>query len=157
MELTKNKLAELFGIDARTMGSRLAELDINPVDKNAAFKKYKVSDVYKATHNNVVSESEKGAYVVEELAPKDRKDHFASEKGRLEVEKMKRELIEFKEAMDGYSDLAMDFSNFFGTLIDNLELKGVSPEAIEYLEKQIDQQRDIFANREFIEIDIQNS
>lgn len=144
---TINKAADALGIDRRTIKKRLAAAGTKPVSESKGFHTYFLGEIAKACFANEQRESR---YEVENLGPKDRADHFMSEKRELEVLEKKRELVPYDEAAEKYAELGQTFAKFFPTFIDDLEQAGLfNIEQLEMMQNLCDQQRTIFAESEF--------
>lgn len=144
---TANQASKALGKDARTIQKRIEAANLKPVGTKNGGKIYPLSDIAQAVFSK---ETTAGGYDVSTLTPKQRKEHWDAEKRETEVALLRGDLIEVDKAAAKFSEMAKEFSDFFTTSVDNLEQSGqFTTEQLVILEKAFDEQRRIFADKEF--------
>lgn len=144
---TANQASKALGKDARTIQKRIEAANLKPVGTKNGGKIYPLSDIAQAVFSK---ETTAGGYDVSTLTPKQRKEHWDAEKRETEVALMRGDLIEVDKAAAKFAEMAKEFSDFFTTSVDNLEQSGqFTTEQLVILEKAFDEQRRIFADKEF--------
>ncbi len=144
---TANQAAKALGKDSRTVQKRIQAANLKPVGSKNGGPTYALADIAQAVFSK---ETTAGGYDVNTLTPKQRKEHWDAEKRETEVALLRGDLVEVDKAAAKFAEMAKEFSDFFTTSVDNLEQSGLfTVEQLIVLEKLFDEQRQLFADKEF--------
>lgn len=138
-----SRLAEAFGIDRRTVKSRLMDAQVPNVGEVRGSPVYDLKLAGPALFSSPSSSSPDALHDPSQMPPKERKDWFDSEKGRIWLEKELRQLIPEYEVTSVYAALVKTVIQQLETLPDRLERDaGMTPQAVSMVQKIIDDLRD---------------
>ncbi|UIN00033.1 DUF1441 family protein [Yersinia ruckeri] len=147
------KIAEAFRLDRKVVKKRLLEANIPIAGEFRGNAIYALSDVGPALFGpQAVDEDIQARQDPNKMDPKDRKDWFDSEKGRIWLEKELRHLIPHNEVISVYSSIAKSALQVLETLPDRLERDAaLSPAAVLVTQSIIDSVRDDLALKTYQE------
>lgn len=147
------KIAEAFRLDRKAVKKRLLEANIPIAGEFRGNAIYALSDVGPALFGpQAVDEDIQARQDPNKMDPKDRKDWFDSEKGRIWLEKELRHLIPHNEVISVYSSVAKSALQVLETLPDRLERDAaLSPAAVLVTQSIIDSVRDDLALKTYQE------
>ncbi|MEG1466324.1 MAG: DUF1441 family protein [Hafnia sp.] len=134
------KIAEAFRLDRKVVKKRLLEANIPVAGKMRGNPVYALSDVGPALFApQGCSDGVEGFQDPEKMMPKERKDWFDSEKGRIWLEEKQRLLIPESEVFGVYAATVKTTVQLLETLPDKLERDaGMLPKAVEVVQKVVD-------------------
>lgn len=145
-----NQLAGMTELHRQTVANRLKDVPLAP-GSNQKNKLYLLTDVIKILMTQPMSEAG-GHQDPNKMTPKERKDWFDSEKGRIWLEKELRHLIPHNEVISVYSSVAKSALQVLETLPDRLERDAaLSPAAVLVTQTIIDSVRDDLALKTYQE------
>lgn len=137
-----SRLAELLGMDRKTVSRRIADANIAPSGKRDG---YPVYDGRKACEACLLPQSfgdESGPVDPRNLKPMERRAWYQSERERMAVEAEARQLIPAIEVQTEMAELVRTFVQFLDTLPDQLERDvAMTPEQIDAMGRAITKQR----------------
>lgn len=139
------KIAEAFRLDRRSVKNRLLEANIpiaGTVKGNPVYALHQVAPVLFGQLNTGDAAANQNP---DDMTPKERKDWFDSEKGRIWLEKELRQLIPVHEVTAVYSALMKASVQVLETLPDVLERDAaLTPSAVAVVQDTIDKVREGF-------------
>lgn len=148
LTLTISQMAELTGIHRSTISGRLKNLPLAP-GSNEKRKSFRIADVLTALFKTPVSDS-CGDLTPESMTPKERKDWYDSEKGRIWLDREQRRLIPADEVVSVYSVLVKTTVSLLETLPDVLERDAaLPPDAVHRVQSVVDTLRDDLQSRSY--------
>lgn len=137
-----SRLAELLGMDRKTVSRRIADANIAPSGKRDG---YPVYDGRKACEACLLPQSfgdESGPVDPRNLKPMERRAWYQSERERMAVEAEARQLIPAIEVQSEMAELVRAFVQFLDTLPDQLERDvSMTPEQVDAMGRAITKQR----------------
>ena len=137
-----SRIAEAFGMDRRTVKSRIDAAGVMPAGTRKGNAVYALADIGPALFGDTQQQAF-GVMSIEDMLPKDRKDWFQSENERLKYEKEIRQLIPSHEFAREISKLARGVVNTLDMLPDLLERDvGLTPDAINRVVEALDGARE---------------
>ncbi|MFP2504487.1 DUF1441 family protein [Enterobacteriaceae bacterium RIT711] len=144
------ELGDLCGSSRDTVRARIKALGIKPVDKNAqGHGLYRASDLLMLRPVGEESDIENDPA---KMSPKDRKDWFDSEKGRVWLDKEERKLIPASEVVTVFSSITKSAVQILNTLPDILERdEALPPKAVAKVQRIIDSLRNSMAEKTYAE------
>lgn len=147
------KIAEAFRLDRKVVKKRLLEANIPIAGKVRGNAVYALSDAGPALFKpHGIDDEVEALQDPNKMSPKDRKDWFDSEKGRIWLEKELRHLIPHNEVISVYSSVAKSALQVLETLPDRLERDAaLSPAAVLVTQSIIDSVRDDLALKTYQE------
>lgn len=142
------ELGELCGYGRDAVRARIKALGVMPVTKNAqGHGLYRAADVLMLRPVNEASDVETDP---SRMAPKDRKDWFDSEKGRVWLDKEERRLIPASEVVTVFSSITKSAVQVLNTLPDVLERdEALPPAALARVQRIIDALRNSMADKTY--------
>ena len=145
------ELGELCGCNRDTVRARIKALGIEPVAKNAqGHGLYRASDLLMLRPVDEAPDIETDP---SRMSPKDRKDWFDSEKGRVWLDKEERRLIPASEVITVFSSITKSAVQVLNTLPDILERdEGLPPSAVAKVQKTIDALRESLADKTYTSV-----
>lgn len=142
------ELGDLCGCSRDTMRARIKALGVEPVSQNAqGHGLYRASDLLmlRPVDDDLDIETDPAR-----MSPKDRKDWFDSEKGRVWLDKEERRLIPASEVITVFSSITKSAVQVLNTLPDLLERdEGLPPLAVARVQKIIDTLRNSLAEKTY--------
>ncbi|MDZ5641658.1 DUF1441 family protein [Enterobacter sp. A103] len=138
-----SKLAEAFGIDRRTVKSRLAEARVPVVGNVRGSPVFELKEAAPALFRPTSSLDPDDLHNPNTMPPKERKDWYDSEKGRVWLEKELRQLIPEHEVTSVYAAAIKAVVQQLETLPDRLERDaGMMPKDLAMVQNTIDDLRE---------------
>lgn len=132
-----NQLAAMTELHRQTVANRLKDVPLAP-GSNEKKKLYLLTDVIKILMAQPTSEVAEHQDP-KKMTPKERKDWFDSEKGRIWLEEKQRLLIPESEVFGVYAATVKTTVQLLETLPDKLERDaGMLPKAVEVVQKVVD-------------------
>ncbi|HEY3589337.1 MAG TPA: DUF1441 family protein [Buttiauxella sp.] len=145
-----SRLAEAFGIDRRTVKSRLAEGRVPVVGEVRGSPVFDLKDAAPALFRTSPSQDPDVLHDPSQMPPKERKDWYDSEKGRIWLEKELRQLIPEHEVTSVYAATIKTVVQQLETLPDRLERDGgMTPKGLAMVQETIDDLRDALFERTY--------
>jgi hypothetical protein len=137
-----SRLAELLGMDRKTVAKRLADFNVPPAGKRDGYPVYDGRQACEACLLPQTLAGEDGPLDPRQMKPMDRRAWYQSESERMSVETKAGQLIPAGEVEAGYADMARSFVQFLDTLGDQMERDvGLTAEQVEAVNKSIAKQR----------------
>lgn len=137
-----SRLAELLGMDRKTVSKRLAECNVPPAGKRDGYPIYDGRQACEACLLPQTLAGEDGPLDPRQMKPMDRRAWFQSERERISLEADARQLIAAGEVESEMAELVRGFVQFLDTLGDQLERDvGLTAEQVEAANKSISRQR----------------
>jgi hypothetical protein len=142
------ELGELCGCSRDTVRARIKALGIEPVAKNAqGHGLYRASDLLMLRPIDEAPDIETDP---SRMPPKDRKDWFDSEKGRVWLDKEERRLIPASEVITVFSSITKSAVQVLNTLPDILERdEALPPSSVAKVQRIIDVLRNSMADKTY--------
>lgn len=135
--LSINQAADEFGHDRRTVTKRIAELQIQPVDKRNGHPVYRLKDLLAMERTTPDGEQDPN-----KMSPFERQAHFKAEAERLKVDLQRGALLKREDVETEWSRVLKVISLDLSTIVDVLERDlGLDPLVLERIEQRIDQIR----------------
>lgn len=116
-----SRLAELLGMDRKTVSKRIAEANVAPVGMRDGYPVYDGRQSCEACLIPQAASGDETAFDPRLLKPMDRRAWYQSERERMAVEAEARQLIPAIEVHAEMAELARGFVQFLDTLPDVLE------------------------------------
>ncbi|MGL9724453.1 DUF1441 family protein [Sodalis sp. (in: enterobacteria)] len=139
------KIAEAFRLDRRSVKNRLLEANIPVAGTVKGNPVYALHQVAPALFGQINIGDAAANQNPDDMTPKERKDWFDSEKGRIWLEKEQRQLIPVHEVTAVYSALMKASVQVLETLPDVLERDAaLTPSAVAVVQDAIDKVREGF-------------
>jgi hypothetical protein len=137
-----SRLAELLGMDRKTVAKRLGDFNVPPAGKRDGYPVYDGRQACEACLLPQTLAGEDGPIDPRNLKPMDRRAWYQSERERMAVESEARQLIPAIEVQGEMAEMARTFVQFLDTLGDQLERDvSLSPEQVDAVNKSIAKQR----------------
>lgn len=136
------KIAEAFRLDRRSVKNRLLEANIPIAGTVKGNPVYALHQVAPALFGQINSGDGTANQNPDDMTPKERKDWFDSEKGRIWLEKELRQLIPHHEVVGVYSAMVKSVVQAIETLPDVLERDvALPPSAVSLVQDSVDKLR----------------
>ncbi len=133
------RIAEAFDLHRDTVRKRLREAGIKPVGKKSGYPVYRLGEAAPVLFSNENTHGNAGAYKVEDLGPKDKKEHYQSENERLKFQTATGDLIPRAQHREDLAQTLKAVVAYFESLPDKMERRRVfSPEQLIELERATD-------------------
>lgn len=138
-----SRVAELLGMDRKTVSKRLAECNVPPAGMRDGYPVYDGRRACEACLNQIGLSDETGERIdPRNLKPMERRAWYQSERERMAVESEARQLIPAIEVHDEMAELVRAFVQFLDTLGDQLERDvSLTAEQVDAVNKSITSQR----------------
>lgn len=144
------KIAEAFGLNRGTVKKRLLDANAPIAGTVRGSPVYALKDVAPILFGAANDASDETTHDPARMSPKERKDWFDSEKGRIWLEKEQRQLIPVHEVTAVYSALMKASVQVLETLPDILERDAaLTPSAVAVVQDAIDKVREGFGENAY--------
>ncbi|BAE74507.1 hypothetical protein SGGMMB4_02793 [Sodalis glossinidius str. 'morsitans'] len=144
------KIAEACRLDRRSVKNRLLEANIPIAGTVKGNPVYALHQVVPALFGQLNTGDTAANQNSDDMTPKERKDWFDSEKGRIWLEKEQRQLIPVHEVTAVYSALMKALVQVLETLPDVLERDAaLTPSAVAVVQDAIDKAREGFGENAY--------
>ena len=145
---TIGAIADEFGMDWRTVRSRMRDANVEPAGTDRGKPVYALRDVAEAVFAKSVISAKSDDFDPETYPPKERKDWYEGEKIRIALEVQQGELVTLEDFRAELARVLKQIAATLETLPDAIDRKcHLSPDAIEQMQKLIDEQRLAIAER----------
>ncbi|MGQ8887151.1 DUF1441 family protein [Serratia ureilytica] len=150
-----NQLAAMTGLHRQTVASRLADVPLAE-GSNEKKKLYQITDVIRILMDAPASPSAEHQDP-DKMTPKERKDWFDSEKGRLWLEKEMRQVIPASDVRYQMAAVMKAVTQALETWPDKLERdRGWTPDQITEAQSVVDEIRELLAHAVSVQEDVEN-
>jgi hypothetical protein len=137
-----SRLAELLGMDRKTVSKRLADSNVPQAGKRDGYPVYDGRQACEACLLPQTMAGEDGPLDPRQMKPMDRRAWFQSERERISLEADARQLIPAGEVESEMAEVVRGFVQFLDTLGDQLERDvGLTAEQVDATNRSIAKQR----------------
>ena len=137
-----SRLAELLGMDRKTVSKRLADSNVPQAGKRDGYPVYDGRQACEACLLPQTMAGEDGSLDPRQMKPMDRRAWFQSERERISLEADARQLIPAGEVESEMAEVVRGFVQFLDTLGDQLEHDvGLTAEQVDATNRSIAKQR----------------
>ncbi|MBI6162469.1 DUF1441 family protein [Serratia liquefaciens] len=144
------KIAEAFGLNRGTVKKRLLDANAPIAGMVRGSPVYALKDIAPLLFGSSAQADPDELHDPSKMAPKERKDWFDSEKGRIWLEKELRQLIPHGEVVSVYSCMVKSVVQALETLPDILERDAaLPPSAVSLVQDSVDKLRHELAEKTY--------